>query len=62
MEEILNNVKHLEVVLLDGHLKVETGELRKVTVREALLSPEDRTNLEYLLEVGADSHLLVQLR
>jgi hypothetical protein len=30
---------HLEVVLVDGHLKVQPGELAQVAVRVAVLSP-----------------------
>ena len=54
-------LKDLEVVLLDGHFKIETYEFTHVSMGEGILGPEDGTDLEYSLEVGHNAHLLVEL-
>ena len=38
-EEVVHDVQDLVVVLVDGHLKVQAGELAQVPVREGLLRP-----------------------
>ncbi len=60
-EQFANHVKHLHVVLLDGHLEVKPDELSRVPVRERVLGPEDRGDLEHPVEVTHHAHLLVEL-
>lgn len=40
-----SNSSHLVVVLVDGHLQVQAGELAQVAVRVAVLSAEHRADL-----------------
>ena len=50
------------VVLVERHLKVDADKLGHVSVRERVLRTEHGPNLEDAPKVGADCHLLVQLR
>ena len=61
LEQVGQHIKHLMVVLLEGHLKIETDKLGEVTVREGLLGTEDGGDFEHTLKVGCNRHLLVQL-
>mmetsp|Transcript_36331 Transcript_36331/g.90428 ORF Transcript_36331/g.90428 Transcript_36331/m.90428 type:complete len:412 (-) Transcript_36331:901-2136(-) len=61
-EHSLDDVEHLVVVVVEGHLQVEAGELRHVAVRERLLRSEDRPDLKHAAEVRHERHLLVELR
>ena len=62
-EHVGDEVERLVVVLLDGHLHVQPGELAQVAVRVAVLRAEHGADLEHALEVRARrAHLLVQLR
>ena len=55
-KEVVHDVQHLVVVLVDGHLEVQPCELAQMAVREGLLRPAERTasvhlrRLEYALE------------
>mmetsp|Transcript_23133 Transcript_23133/g.59104 ORF Transcript_23133/g.59104 Transcript_23133/m.59104 type:complete len:476 (-) Transcript_23133:597-2024(-) len=62
LEQALDDVQHLVVVLVDGHLKVQAHELAQVAVRPGLLRAEHGPDLKHALAVGRDGHLLVQLR
>ena len=59
--ELLEETDNLMVVLLEGHLHIETGELGKVAGCVGVLGAEDGTNLHDTLETGGDEHLLVEL-
>uniref|UniRef100_A0A7S3CR00 Uncharacterized protein n=1 Tax=Strombidium rassoulzadegani TaxID=1082188 RepID=A0A7S3CR00_9SPIT len=60
-EQVGEHVEHLEVVLLDRHLHIEARELAQMPVRVGVLGPEHGSDLEDAVEVGAESHLLVEL-
>lgn len=60
-EELGQHVNDLVVVLLEGHLQIETGELGHVSVGVGVLRSEDGGNLEHSLKVAGHEHLLVQL-
>lgn len=61
-EELSHEIEELEVVLVDGHFNIQSGELTHVSVSEGLLGSEDGADLEDSVEVGHDTHLLVELR
>lgn len=61
-EQLAEELQYFEVVLLDGHLQIETDELAHVSVGERVFSPEDGADLEDPLEVTHNTHLLVELR
>jgi len=60
-EHLVNRVHDLVVVVLEGHLEIETSELGQVSVGVGVLSPEDRTNLVHSLHISGNGHLLGQL-
>mmetsp|Transcript_5902 Transcript_5902/g.24712 ORF Transcript_5902/g.24712 Transcript_5902/m.24712 type:complete len:316 (+) Transcript_5902:337-1284(+) len=62
-EEPREHVEDLVVVLVDGHLHVEPGELAEMAPRVGVFGAEDGADLVDALEVRArGEHLLVQLR
>lgn len=61
-EQRVENVENLVVVLLNGHLEIETGELAQVSMRVGIFGTEDGSNLVHSLHVTSDTHLLRQLR
>ena len=61
LEGSIKSAEDLVVVLIDGHLEIETSELGQMTVSVAVLGTENGTDFEDLLEIGSDSHLLTQL-
>jgi len=60
-QHVSEKVEDLEVMLLDFHLHIKTGELTQMTVSVRLLSSENWTNLKDSLQITAKSHLLVKL-
>ncbi|KAI7724400.1 aspartyl-tRNA synthetase [Hortaea werneckii] len=60
-ESAVKHTQQLVVVRLNCHLQIQTSELRQMSVRVAVLSTEDRTNLHDTPHVSSDSHLLAQL-
>jgi hypothetical protein len=56
-----DHVEHLGVMLVEAHLHVEADELAHVPVGEGVLRAEDGSHLEDALEVGHESHLLIEL-
>ena len=61
-EHVADGVDDFVVVVLEGHLHVESDELCQVAVGVGVLGPEDPAHREHLPEVGGDGHLLVELR
>ena len=61
-EEIADDLKHFEVMLLNRHLDIKPHKLRHVLVRVRVLSPEHGCDLEHPVQIPHDRHLLVQLR
>lgn len=49
-------------MLLDLHFQIEAGELAQMAMRKRVLSPENRTHFKNAPVIGADTHLLMQLR
>lgn len=62
LEELVQEIHDLVVVALDGHLQIQTSELRQVSVGIRVLGSEDGTNLEDTFHVRSDTHLLRKLR
>lgn len=60
-EQLGQHVNDLIVVLLEGHLHIETNELGHVSVSVGVLGSEDGSNLKHSLKVTRHEHLLVQL-
>jgi len=60
--ELTDEIKHLEVMVLELHLHIETCELTQVAVRVGVFGTEYGTNLENALQVTTESHLLIELR
>lgn len=62
-EQVREDLKHLVVVRLDGHLEVEAHELAHVAVGVRVLGAEDGADLVHAFEARDGArHLLVQLR
>lgn len=61
-KELVKDIKNLVVVLLKGHLQIESHELGHVAVSEGVLGTEDTADLVDALEISANNHLLVELR
>ena len=51
--QVANHVEHLEVVVLELHLHIETCEFAEMPVGVGVLSPEDRPDLKDSLQVSA---------
>jgi hypothetical protein len=49
------------VVLLEGHLHIETSEFGKVTSGVGVFGAEDGADFHDTLKAGGDEHLLVEL-
>jgi hypothetical protein len=60
-ERAVEHVDNLVVVVLDGHLQVEPGELGQMPVRVGVFGAEDGPDLVDALHVGRDGHLLAEL-
>lgn len=61
-EEFSEELEDFEVVLLDGHLQIETDELAHVAMGERVLSSENGADFKDSLEIAHNTHLLVELR
>jgi len=60
-ERAVNRAEDLVIVLIDGHLEIQTRELGQVSVGVTVLRTEHRADLEHAAEVGRNGHLLAQL-
>ena len=58
-EQLIEDIQHFVVVLLDGHFHVQPGELAQVSVRVRVFGAEHRSNLKHALQITHDGHLLV---
>ena len=61
-EQAVEELHDLVVVLLDGHLQIESYKLGHMSVGVGVLRTEDGADLVDTLEVGSDGHLLGKLR
>mgnify|MGYP007054560256 CR=1 FL=1 len=61
LDDRVDDLEHLVVVLLDGHLQVEPRVLGQVAVGVGVLGAEDGADLVDAAEVRRDGHLLGQL-
>ena len=55
------DIHNFMIVLLEGHLDIQSSVFSKMPVGIAVLGAEDRPDFVYSLEVGSDTHLLRKL-
>lgn len=60
-EQICHHVKKFKVVLLYGHLHIQSCELAHMTVGKGVLSSENRSDFKHSVEVCHQAHLFVKL-
>ena len=61
VEELLAEVEHLVVVLIDAHFNIEADELGQVAVRVGVFGAEDGRDFKNTLKIALKRHLLVEL-
>mmetsp|Transcript_12883 Transcript_12883/g.32660 ORF Transcript_12883/g.32660 Transcript_12883/m.32660 type:complete len:282 (-) Transcript_12883:620-1465(-) len=58
----INEFQDLIVMVTEGHFDVESHKFAQMAMRVAVLGPEDGSDREDAVKIGANRHLLVELR